>query len=101
MHHRNWHGAIASMLLCAGGVLRSKSVGEFNFLHTWARTCTPHIRGSSGLVAQYLHGKLAYVNSSFRLSTYIQLDCAGTVSLPKEGFLQGNPNLLPNNLARQ
>jgi hypothetical protein len=33
----------------------------------------------------------------------IQLDSAGTDSLPlpKEVFLQGNPNLLPNNLARQ
>ncbi len=30
----------------------------------------------------------------------LQLDNAVTDSLLKEGFLQGNPNLLPNNLAR-
>jgi hypothetical protein len=31
----------------------------------------------------------------------LQLDGAAIDSLPKEGILQGNPNLLPNNLARQ
>jgi hypothetical protein len=31
----------------------------------------------------------------------IQLSSVSTDSLPKEGFLQGNPNLLPTNLARQ
>jgi hypothetical protein len=31
----------------------------------------------------------------------IQLDSAGTDSLPMLGFLQGNPNHLPNYLARQ
>jgi hypothetical protein len=31
----------------------------------------------------------------------LQLDSAGADSLPKEGFLQGNRNLLLNNFARQ
>jgi hypothetical protein len=31
----------------------------------------------------------------------LQLDSADTDSLPKGEFLQGNLNLLPNNLARQ
>jgi hypothetical protein len=31
----------------------------------------------------------------------LQLDIADTDSLPKKVFLQSNPNLLPNNLARQ
>ncbi len=31
----------------------------------------------------------------------LQLDSAGTGALPKGGFLKGNPNLLPNNFARQ
>ncbi len=31
----------------------------------------------------------------------LQLDSAVTDSPPKGGFLHGNPNLLPNNLARQ
>jgi hypothetical protein len=30
----------------------------------------------------------------------LQFDSAGTDSLPKGGFLHGNPNLLRNNLAR-
>jgi hypothetical protein len=37
----------------AGSVLRSKLIEELNPSPQWARTCTPHIGGSS---SQYLHG---------------------------------------------
>ena len=54
---------------------------------------------SEALVAQYLH-LVASVSKQLIMQTVhiLQLDSAGTALLPKEGFLQGNPNLLPNNL---
>jgi hypothetical protein len=56
---------------------------------------------SEALVAQYL--MVASVLKQLIIQTVhiLQLDSASTDSLPKGGFLQGNPNLLPNNLARQ
>ncbi len=48
---------------------------------------------SEALLAQYLHG--------MQTVHILQLDSAGKDSLPKDVFLEGNPNLLPNNLARQ
>jgi hypothetical protein len=54
----------------------------------------PATNTSEALVAQYLH-------CSYRADCILQFDSAVTGSLPKKGFLQGNPNLLPNNLARQ
>jgi hypothetical protein len=55
---------------------------------------------ASGLVsARY---QLAYLKQLIMQTVHIlQLNSAGTDSPPKEGFLQGNPNLLPNSLVRQ
>jgi hypothetical protein len=47
---------------------------------------------SEALLAQYLHG--------IQTVHILQLESAGTDSLLKYVFLQGNP-ILPNNLARQ
>jgi hypothetical protein len=78
-------------------VLRSQSVVELT-LHV-TRTCDLHIRGFSGPVSAWW---LAYLKQLIMQTVHIlQLDSAGTDSLPKGEFLQGNPNLLPNNLARQ
>ncbi len=53
---------------------------------------------------QYLHGTRAYLKQLIMQTEHIlflQLDSTGTDYMLKEGFLQGNPNLIPNSLARQ
>jgi hypothetical protein len=56
---------------------------------------------SEALLAQYLHGSYRYLKQLIMQIVHItQLDSAGTDSLPKGGFLQGNPNLRPYNLAQ-
>jgi hypothetical protein len=55
---------------------------------------------SEALVDQYLHGSYSVSKQLTMQTVYIlQLDSVGTDGLPKEGFLLGNPNLLPNNNA--
>jgi hypothetical protein len=45
---------------------------------------------------------VAYLKQLIMQTVHIlQFDIAGKESLAKGGFLQGNLNLLPNNLARQ
>ena len=50
---------------------------------------------SEVLVAKYLHGSYWYLKQLIKQIVHItQLDSVGTDSLPKGGFLQGNPNYI-------
>jgi hypothetical protein len=73
---------------CAGYCSKIKvSRGIKPFPPQWARTCTPHIRGSGG---RYSICIVASVSSAINIQTVhtLQLDSAGTDHCPRGEFFE-------------